>query len=140
MTDLKRLLHNRAGATALEFDLIAGIFLPLCLAIFDAGLLLWTQGVLQSTAALSARCAALSSPNCTNVKQFAVTSAGNWIFSGIISQANVTPAPAVVCISHTNLMMVTITCPFWAGVVLPPPLNGKTLTAVAYFPVVGAAC
>jgi Flp pilus assembly protein TadG len=140
MTDLKRLLHNRAGATALEFALIAGIFLPLCLAIFDAGLLLWTQGVLQSTAALSARCAAVSSPNCTNVKQFAVTSAGNWIFSGIISQANVTPAPAVVCISHTNLMMVTITCPYWAGVVLPPPLNGKTLTAVAYFPVVGAAC
>jgi Flp pilus assembly protein TadG len=140
MTGLQRLLDNRAGATALEFALVAGIFLPLCLATFDAGLLLWTQGVLQSTAALTARCAALSSPNCTNVQQFAVTSAANWIFSGIISNANVTPAPAIVCISHSNLMMVTITCPYWAGVVLPPPLNGKTLTAVAYFPVAGAAC
>jgi len=140
MIAAKRLLRGRTGATLIEFALVAGIFLPLCLAIFDAGLLLWTQGVLQSTAALTARCAALNSPICTNVQQFAVTSAGNWVFAGIISQANVTPAPAVVCISHSNMMKVTITCPFWAGVILPPPLNGKILTAVAYFPVAGPAC
>jgi len=140
MIDVLRLSRARSGATIVEFALVAGIFLPLCLAIFDAGLLLWTKGVLQSTAALTARCAALSSPDCANVQQFAVTAAGNWIFAGIISGANLTPAPAVVCVSHVNLMKVTITCPFWAGVILPPPLNGKTLTAVAYFPVAGAAC
>jgi Flp pilus assembly protein TadG len=140
MTFGRRLSQDRRAATALEFALVGGIFLPLCLAIFDAGLLLWTQAALQSTADLTARCAALSSPNCTNVQQYAVTNAGNWVFAGIISSVNVTPAPAVVCVTHQNFMKVTISCPFWAGTVLPPPLNGKTLTAVAYFPVAGAAC
>jgi uncharacterized membrane protein len=137
---MKALLRERTGATVLEFALVAGIFLPLCLAIFDAGLLLWTKGALQSVAALTARCAAISSANCADAQQYAVTNAGNWIFAGIVSKVDVTPAPVIVCVSHANFMKVTITSQYWAGAVLPPPLNGKTLTAVAYFPVAGAAC
>ena len=140
MICLRSLVRERSGATALEFALVAGVFLPLCLAIFDAGLLLWTQGALQSTAALTARCAAITSANCTNTQQFAVNTAGKWIFAGIITVANVSPAPAIVCIASVPFMKVTITCPYWAGVVLPPPLNGHTLTAVAYFPVAASAC
>jgi uncharacterized membrane protein len=140
MTCLGILLRRRNGSTAIEFAIVAAVFLPLCLAIIDAGLLMWTQGTLQSTASLTARCAALTSPLCTNPSQFAVTTAGNWVFPNIITVANVTPAPTVVCVAHLSLMMVTITCPYWAGTVLPPPLNGRTLTAVAYFPVAGAAC
>jgi uncharacterized membrane protein len=131
--------RRRGGATAVEFALVAGIFLPLCLAIFDAGLLLWTKGSLQSVASLTARCAAISSANCPNAQTFAVTSAGNWVFPGIISNVNVT-VPAAVCISHVSLMEVTIVCQYWAGAVLPPPLNGQTLTVVAYFPTTPSAC
>jgi len=127
------LLRRRGGATAVEFALVAGLFLPLCLGIFDAGLLLWTKGSLQSVASLTARCAAISSANCPNAQTFAVTSAGIWVFPNIISNANVVQAPGA-CISHVSLMQVTITCQYWAGVVLPPPLNGKTLTVFAYFP------
>jgi uncharacterized membrane protein len=134
------LRRDRGGAFAIEFAMIAAVFLPLCLAIVDAGLLMWTQGTLQSTASLTARCAALASPLCTNPQQFAVTTAGNWVFPNIIAVANVIPAPAIVCVSHLTLMMVTITCPYWAGTLLPPPLNGRTLTAVAYFPVAGPPC
>jgi len=140
MTRLGNLRRNQSGAFAIEFAIIAAVFVPLCLAIVDAGLLMWAQGTLQSTAALTARCAALTSPLCTNPQQFAVTTAGNWVFPNIITVANVTPTPAIVCVAHLSLMMVTITCPYWAGTVLPPPLNGRTLTAVAYFPVAGAAC
>jgi Flp pilus assembly pilin Flp len=140
MICLGNLRRNRSGAFAIEFAMIAAVFLPLCLAILDAGLLMWTQGTLQSTASLTARCAALTSPLCTNPQQFAVTTAGNWVFPNVIAVANVTPAPAVVCVTHVSFMKVTITCPYWAGSVLPPPLNGSTLTAVAYFPVAGAAC
>ncbi len=135
MNGLGNLLRRRDGATAIEFALVAVVFIPLCLGILDAGMLLWTQGALQSTASLAARCAAISSPACTNPQQFAVTTAGNWVFANIITTANVTPTPAVVCIAHVSLMTVTITCPYWAGLVLPPPLNGRTLTAVGYFPV-----
>lgn len=140
MIGSRSLRCDRSGAAALEFGLVAGVFLPLCLAILEGGFLLWTQGVLQSTASLTARCAAIASPSCADVQQFAVTTAGNWVFPGIISKADVTPAPAVVCVAHSTFMMVTITCRFWAGSVLPPPLGGKMLSAVAYFPASAAPC
>jgi Flp pilus assembly pilin Flp len=134
------LTRERSGATALEFAMIASVFLPLCMAIFGAGLLLWTKGALQSAASLVARCAAITSPDCPDPRQFAVTIGGNWIFPGIIAISDVSPAPAVVCISTASYMKVTINCSFWAGGVLPPPFNNKTLTAVAYFPVAGPPC
>lgn len=140
MIRLTRLWRDRAGATALEFGLVAGIFIPLCLGILDTGLLMWAKGTLQSTAALTARCAAITSPDCTDARQFAVTMAETWIFPGIITNLDVTPAPAIVCVAHAPFMLVTITCKFWAGTVLPYPLNGKALTAIAYFPVAAAPC
>jgi Flp pilus assembly protein TadG len=140
MMSIGILAQQRSGATALEFAMIAGLFLPLCLGIFDSGLLLWTKGILQSTASLTARCAAISSPECTDVQQFAVTTAGNWMFPGIITKVDVNPAPGIVCIASVPFMMVTISCQFWAGGLLPPPLDRKTLTSVAYFPVAAAPC
>jgi Flp pilus assembly pilin Flp len=140
MIAARRLRHDNDGSAAVEFALVAGLFLPLCLASIDAALLLWTKGVLQSTAALTARCAAISSSNCTNVQQFAVTTAGIWLFPGIITVANVTPTPATACVSHLEYMMVTISCSFWAATMLPPPLNGMTFSTVAYFPVGSTVC
>ena len=140
MHRLRQFTFGRRGATALEFALVAGVFLPLCLAIFDAGLLLWTKGALHSAAALTARCAAITSPDCADAQQYAVTTAGNWIFPGIIAKADVSLAPTIGCLSNASFMKVTITCQFWAGALLPPPLNGKTITAVAYFPVASPAC
>lgn len=140
MIHLGNWTKDRRGSTAVEFALIAGVFFPLCLAILDAGLLLWTRGALQSTASLTARCAAISSAACTNVQQYAVTTAGNWVFPGIIAVSDVSPAPAIVCIAGAPYMMVTITSKYWAGSVLPPPFNGETLTAVAYAPVAADPC
>jgi Flp pilus assembly protein TadG len=146
MIRLGNLLRGQSGAAALEFALVAGVFFPLSLGILEAGLLLWAKGALQSTAALAARCAAIASPSCSavpgafnvaGVQQFAVTMAGNWVFPGIITNttANFTPAPATVCLSSVSYMKVTITSSFWAGGLLPPPLNGLNLTSVAYYPV-----
>ena len=140
MSRCKNLARERSGTTALEFALIASVFLPLCLAILDAGLLMWTKGALQSTASLTARCAAITSPDCSDAQQFAVTTAGKWVFSGIITKVNVSPAPAIVCIASVPYMKVTITCQFWARGLLPPPLNGKSLTSVAYFVVAALPC
>ena len=139
MRHIRILRRERSGATALEFAIISGVFLPLCMAIVGAGLLLWTKGALQSVASLTARCAAISSTDCTDVQQFAVTTGGRWIFPGIIVKADVTPAPAIVCISQASYMKVTINCRFWARIV-PAPFNNKTLTAIAYFPVARPAC
>ncbi len=134
MTAPAKLRDDRRGATALEFALVASVFLPICLGILDAGLLLWTKGALQTTAALTARCAAIASPTCADIQQFAVTTAGSWVFPGIISKVDVSPAPSVVCIANVPFMTVSITTRYWAGTILPPPLSGKMLTSVAYFP------
>jgi uncharacterized membrane protein len=136
----RSLARERNGATALEFALVAGVFIPLSLGILDTGLLMWTKGTLQTTAALTARCAAIASPDCTDARQFAVTTAGNWVFPGIISKLDVTPAPATVCIASASYMKVTITSRFWAGGVLPMPFGNTTLTSVAYFPMAGLPC
>ena len=140
MTGFKNLARGRSGAAALEFGLVAGVFIPLCLGVLDAGLLLWTKGALQTTAALTARCAAITSPDCTDAQQFAVATAGKWVFPGIITKLNVTPAPAIVCIATASYMKVTITSQFWGGGLLPIPFANKTLTSVAYFPVALPPC
>jgi Flp pilus assembly protein TadG len=135
MIHFRNLRRQHGGATAVEFALVAGIFLPLCLGIFDAGLLMWTKGTLQSVAALTARCAAITSPNCTNVQTFAFTNAANWVFAGLMANGNGTEtSTTTACASHVSYMEVTLTCQFWGGAVLPPPLNGQTLTVVAAFP------
>jgi Flp pilus assembly pilin Flp len=138
MSSVRRLYRARSGAAAMEFGLIAGIFVPLCLAALDGGLLLWTKGALQSSAAMTARCTALSSANCTDVQQFTVDSATSWVFSGIIAKTDV--SVATTCMSHISYISVTITCRFWASSVLPPPLNRLTLTSVAYHPNSGTPC
>ena len=138
MIGFGNLRRARSGSTAVEFALIAGVFLTLCMGILEAGLLMWTQGALQSTASLTARCAAIASPDCTTgatpgTPQYAVAAAKSWVFSGIISNSNVV-STTTACTSGVIYQKVTITSTYWAGSLLPPPLNGKTLTAVAYFP------
>jgi Flp pilus assembly protein TadG len=125
--------RGRSGSTALEFAIIASVFLPMCIGIVEGGLLLWTYGALQTTAALTARRAAIASPDCPAVPAYAVTTAGKWVFPGIIANANV--VSTTTCISHVNYQQVTITCNYWAGGLLPAPLNGTVLKAVAYFAV-----
>jgi Flp pilus assembly protein TadG len=135
MIGFGNLRRARSGSTAVEFALIAGVFLTLCMGILEAGLLMWTQGALQSTASLTARCAAIASPDCTTgttPQQYAVAAAQNWVFAGVVT--TVTPT-TTACTSGAIYQKVTITSAYWAGGFLPPPLNGKTLTAVAYFPV-----
>jgi hypothetical protein len=68
------------AAAAHEFAMIASVFVLLCLAFLDVGLLLWNKGVLQHVAGGAARCAAIASAACSNLPQFAVTSANNRSF------------------------------------------------------------
>jgi Flp pilus assembly protein TadG len=132
------LSRARRGATALEFGLVASIFLPLCLGIIGGGLLMWTKAALQSAAALTARCTAIQSTRCTDIAEFAVAQAATWTFPGIIAPADV--HHSVVCRSTVPFVKVTIICRFWAGSVLPPPLNRITLDANAYFPASAPSC
>ncbi|MDE2517177.1 MAG: pilus assembly protein [Rhodospirillales bacterium] len=118
----------------MEFALVGSVLMVALFGILSTGLLLWTEGGLQSAATAAARCGALASPLCTNVTQYAVTQAQNWVTSGIIGTGNVSvSANATSCNGATGTFeVVTITCPFWSS--LPPPLSGITLKVKGCYP------
>jgi len=61
---LARFRADRAGATALEFALVAGPFILLLLGSLEFGRVLWSQHSLQQVATAAARCAAIPQPSC----------------------------------------------------------------------------
>jgi Flp pilus assembly protein TadG len=132
---LQRLAAQRRATTTVEFALVGSMMLLMTFGTLDLGMLLWTQNALQSTAALAARCSAISSPLCANVPNYAVTMAGNWVMPGVITAADVDVADVGTCNSAAGTFrQVTITSTFWVNV-LPPPFPNQTLTARACYPV-----
>jgi len=131
-----------------EFAIVSAVFIPLCLAILQIGVLMWAEGTMQSTAAQVARCAAIASPNCTGSTNtnttFAASTWEQWIFSQITSAMTVTPT-AAVCVSSIPSEKITITCTYWNWLINPFVNGGKTaaittLTATAYFPSSSTSC
>lgn len=135
---IRKFAGNRQGTTTVEFAMISAVLFPLCFAVIEAGMLLWTQGALQSTAALVARCAAISSPLCTNPQTYAVNTATSWIISGIISSSDVTVTNSANCPTGSgsagSFKKVTITSEFWSHGLLPKPFGAKNLTVTACYP------
>jgi Flp pilus assembly protein TadG len=74
------LLADRAGATAIEFALLAPVFLLLLFGIIEVGRLVWVKQVLTEAAYSAARCAALASPCKTqsDVQSFATARGLRW--------------------------------------------------------------
>ena len=131
---LRRLATQRQATTTVEFALVGGIMMLATFGTLDLGLLLWTQNALQSTAALAARCAAIASPLCPNVPNYAVSMANAWTMPGLIAANNVTVTSVGTCNGATGTFQkVTITSSFW-GNILPPPFPNQTLTATACYP------
>jgi Flp pilus assembly protein TadG len=132
---LRRLAGQRRATTAVEFGFVGSMMLLLTFGTIDLGMLLWTQTALQSTAAIAARCAAISSPVCTDVPTYAATMGNGWTMPGVISASDVAVnySPGTCNGVTGSLVQVTITASFWANV-LPWPFHGQTLTASACYP------
>ncbi len=77
---MRFLLDDRTGATAVEFGLLAPVFLLLLFGIIEVGRLLWVKQVLTEAAYSTARCAALASPCKTqsDVQSFATARGRRW--------------------------------------------------------------
>jgi Flp pilus assembly protein TadG len=128
-------LRCRRGIVSLEFAILASVLIPLTSAIIELGLLLWTQTAMQSVAALTARCAAIGSPQCSaSVPAYAVSLANNWTLSGAITTANVTVTTTTTCgTASGTFAKVTIAFPTWSKMVLKPFLpDSFTVTACYY--------
>jgi Flp pilus assembly protein TadG len=133
------LVRNRSGAAALEFALVASVFLMLLLGTIQIGLLWWTENALQTTAMLTARCAALqhfcTTPQTTQA--FAVSTAGKYTLSNAITASNVSVTSASSCDASTpgysHFTRVTITSTVWANVLISA-LGGTAIKASACYP------
>jgi Flp pilus assembly protein TadG len=133
------LSNDIKGTTALEFALVSLIVMTLIIGAMEVGLTLWTRGTLQSIAARTARCAAITATACTTVTpaQYAANLANAWLASGMIQASNVTVTTATTCFTATgtgSFEVVTITASPWAGTIAYP-LGTQTETVKACYPI-----
>jgi TadE-like protein len=66
------------GASAVEFAVVGPIFIGITLAIFNGGLLLWTQLGLEHAVEIAARCSAVNPSICgsaSKIQSYAATQA-----------------------------------------------------------------
>jgi len=136
-----RLRRETRAAATIEFVILAaGALLPLTFAIIGAGAILWTQSSLQSTAALAARCGAISGAQCaggtSGIQSYAVNTANSWIVSGVISTSSVLVNGASThCTAVTgHIEVVEITTSYFSTSLLPPPFGGKVIDVCGYYP------
>jgi Flp pilus assembly protein TadG len=130
------LARDPTGSVAVEFALISGALLMFTLGTIELGLTFWSLGVLQNAAEQTARCAAIASPNCSNVPQFAVNTATPMLFTGALTTGNVTVTSNTSCNGVAGTYVkVTISITTWAGSTLLPALSRPSLSAQACYPV-----
>jgi Flp pilus assembly protein TadG len=131
---LTRFAAQTRATTSVEFALVGSMMLMATFGTLDLGILLWTQNALQSTASLAARCAAISSPLCTDVPSYAADLANYWIMSGAISAGDVRVTSVGTCNGASgSFQQVTITSSLWANA-LPWPFSAMTQTISACYP------
>lgn len=140
MSLLRTFVRTQRAAAALEFALVAVVFIPLCLATIQVGIVIWTLGALQTAVSLSARCAALSGEACQSIPGYAVVSAETWTYPGVITTANVTPAPHTTCVGGVLFMVVTITSDPYSFAGISAAFNLPATLSTAYYPMPTSTC
>jgi Flp pilus assembly protein TadG len=133
---LRRLGEEIRAAAIVEFAVVGSLFILICFAIVELGLVLWTGNALQTTAALTARCAALGAAPCSNAPQFAAATAGSLVFPSVIAASDVTVGQAAGCNGASgNFMVVTINCRLWSTGWLPPPFASTPIIRTECYPI-----
>lgn len=134
-----RLARDHRGVAAIEFAMLGGILILMCIATIEIGLLFWGQSALEAAAADTARCVAIQSPNCSSAGTYAADVAAKWMFSGVVSAKNVTANNAATSCNGSagKFETVTITSSYFATWLpeVVPGLTTRTLTASACYPV-----
>ena len=126
MKILAQMYRDVRGVTAVEFALVAPTFLVMVLALFQCGLLLWTQVALQHGAEMAARCATTNTLICgtsSDIQKFAVKNA----YGLSLPTSTFTPSTPVC----GNQVSATYQVRFITGYFGAPPL---TLSARSCFP------
>ena len=129
--------RDRRGVAAIEFAMVSGALIALCVGTIEVGLLFWGQNALEAAAAETARCVAIASPACPNPGTYAAGVVSKWMFSGVISASDVKSSTTTSCHGTSGqFQQVSITSTYFVNW-LPPfvsALAHKTLSASACYP------
>jgi Flp pilus assembly protein TadG len=136
---IRALPNARRGTVAVEFALLAIPFLMLSFGIIECARLIWTDEVLEATAALGARCMGVLAASCassgayssSNTTTYIETVASGWNIT--VTSAELTLNASGSCGGVSGFSSVTITYTFSS---LVPEL----LTALASIPITVQAC
>lgn len=132
---MKRLLRDSGGVTAVEFALVAPVFMMFMFLIIDGARVTWTYQTLQEVATSSARCAALGVTGCktaAEVQSYAVNRAAA---SGVpLTTGAVTLTSATTCSSVAGMTKVAIASGYQGATTKLLPSSVSTLTTESCFP------
>ena len=121
---------NRRGAAAVEFAMVAPIFILLVFGMIEYGRMVMVQQILTNASREAARIGVLDGSTTAQV----TTAATNYLTGASVSGATVavTPSPPSSA-TYGNPVTVTITIPFSNVSWLPSPmyLGGQTLKSVS---------
>lgn len=135
MTRIRLITADSRGASAVEFALLAPVFLMFLFGLIETSRLIWTSQVVQQSAFKAARCYALEASGCesaADVKSYAVAQAAA---GGITLAASaVTPQTNATCNSVSGQSAVTITTQFTTAVPNLLPMLNKQISSEACFP------
>jgi len=133
------LLRDRRGVAAVEFAMLAGALIALCVGTIEVGLIFWGKSALQAAAEDTARCRAVSSSACpddASAQTHAVNVVTQWMFSGVVTASDVQVNPSPSPCPAGSFEAVTITTTYFADR-LPhfvAQLTNRTLSETACYP------
>lgn len=128
-------LKNQSGSTAVEFSLIAIVFLTIVFGIMESGRIFWTQNALQYAVENASRAALVDSTlSDAEIEDVATDSLTDMMISAVGFDVSV----ATVTIGALDYIEVDATYQYTAMVagLLPASLNGFELEASARRPLV----
>jgi Flp pilus assembly protein TadG len=134
---------DRRGTAAVEFALVASVFIVLVLGELEFGRLIWILQALQVTGQQTARCVAIGSSACASAASYAVSVASAHGVVGL-TNANV-QVTSVTGTGHTGcnppasntMVQVKITLAFSSTVATLFPGLNQNLVSTSCYPLTG---
>lgn len=126
--------HDRRGTTAVEFALLAPVFLSMLMWIVEGGRMLWMKQSVAEVAFSTARCMSVSTACDTATKQktYAVTRAAG--YGQTVLSANVVSVANTTCNGVAGMSQVTVTAAFNSPVAKMLPMLPTNITALGCYP------
>ncbi|MFZ5747240.1 MAG: TadE/TadG family type IV pilus assembly protein [Pseudomonadota bacterium] len=129
-----RLARHRQAATAVEFALVAPLFLGLLFGVIETGRLMWMRGTLDEVAYSTARCMTISSACATLAQQRSYAVARAASYGVTIASTNVTATAGSDCDGNGASNKITIAQPFHSSLTRFLPFLPTSVSVHACFP------